>query len=149
MHQSTRLFILLSCYLVSACAGFDLPGQLQDSSAEDSTLAPWDPIPGDSNMQRGEIELVDLEIISVESEPTQFNLRVSGALPTPCHLLRVEVSPPNELSTIEVEIYSLIDPDQICIQVLEPFSEEIPLGIFTSGEYIVNVNEEPSGEINP
>jgi hypothetical protein len=148
-YPSNRFLILLSCVFVSACAGFDLPGQSPNSPAQESTLAPWDPIPDDSNMQRGEIELIDVEIITVENDPSRFNLRISGALPTPCHLLRVESSSPDESSNINVEIYSIVDPDQICIQVLEPFSEEIPLGVFTNGEYRVIVNEMPIGDIKP
>lgn len=138
-----RLLIFLSCIFTSACAGFDLPGQSPSSPAS------WDPLPGDSSMKRGEIELVDVKIVPVESDPSRFNLLISGALPTPCHLLRVEVSSPDESTNIEVEIYSLVDPDQVCIQVLEPFSEEIPLGVFTEGDYQVIVNGTPIGEIEP
>lgn len=138
-----RQLVFLSCIFVSGCAGPDLPDQFQSSPA------PWDPMPGDSSMNRGEIELNDVEIVPVESDPSRFNLLVSGALPTPCHLLRVEISPPDGSSNIEVEIYSLVDPDQVCIQVLEPFSEEVPLGVFTEGKYQVIVNGTPIGEIKP
>lgn len=138
-----RLFFFLSFMFVSACAGLDMPDQSLSSPA------PWDPMPGDSSMKRGEIELIDVEIVPVESDPSRFNLLVSGALPTPCHLLRVDVSSPDKSSNIKVEIYSLVDPDQVCIQVLEPFSEKVPLGVFTEGKYQVIVNGTLMSELNP
>ena len=142
MQLNTRILILFACIFVSACVGLELP-------AKEATPAPWDPVPSDSEMQRWEIEMVDVEIISPGSNPSQFALQVDGALPTPCHLLRVEVTTSEDQSRIEVEIYSIADPVQICIQVLEPFSEEIPLGDLTSSEYQVFVNDELVGELPP
>jgi hypothetical protein len=48
-----------------------------------------------------------------------------------------------------VNVYSLVDPAEICIQVLEKFESNIPLGSYSSGNYTVLVNGEPVGEINP
>jgi len=76
-------------------------------------------------------------------------LNVAGALPTPCHELRVEISDPDEQNRIYIEVYSVSEPDKICVQVLEPFDESIPLEGFPSGEYSVWVNGEEVGEINP
>ena len=142
MPHHNSLFIILSCILLSACAGFNPPTQ-------NSTLAPWDPQPSDSRMQRGEVELTSVEIITLESDPPQFRLSLSGALPTPCHQLRVAVSQSADLSKIDFEVYSVFDSDEICIQVLEPFTEEIPIGVLTSGESMVSVNGNHIGEINP
>ncbi|MGB6422595.1 MAG: hypothetical protein WBF05_12225, partial [Anaerolineales bacterium] len=79
----------------------------------------------------------------------QFELLVEGALPTPCHELRVEISDPDEQNRIYVEVYSLSKPGEICVQVLESFDENVPLKGFPSGEYSVWVNGEEVGEINP
>jgi hypothetical protein len=128
--------------LVSGCVGLELP-------AQEATPAPWDPLPGDSEMHRGEIELTNVVIIRLESDPSQFALQIDGELPTPCHHLRVEVSYSENPSSIEVEIYSIVDPDQICIQVLEPFSEEIHLENNTSSESQVIVNNQLVGELSP
>jgi hypothetical protein len=100
-------------------------------------------------MQRGEVELTSVEIITLESDPPQFRLSLSGALPTPCHQLQVAVSQSADLSKIDIEVYSVFDSDEICIQVLEPFTEEIPIGVLTSGESMVSVNGNHIGEINP
>jgi hypothetical protein len=139
MSINPIIILLLACILVSACVGQELP-------AQGANPAPWDPVPGDSEMQRVEIEQVSVEIISLESDPPQFALRIEGALPTPCHLLRVEVSSSEDQASKKVEIYSVVDPVQMCIQILEPFSEEIPLG---DSQYQVIVNNKVVKEISP
>ena len=142
MPRHTSLSIILSCILISACARFASPTQ-------GPTLAPWDPQPSDLRMQRGEAELTSVKIITLESDPRQFSLSIRGALPTPCHQLRVAISQSNDLSKTDVEVYSVFDPDEICIQVLEPFTEEIPIGVHSSGAILVSVNGNRIGEINP
>jgi hypothetical protein len=142
MNLSSRIFIFLAVVLISGCVGLE-------PQAREATPAPWDPVPGDSEMLRGEIELVNVKMISLESDPAQFALQIEGALPTPCHLLRVEASNSEDQSSIEVDIYSLIDPDRICIQALEPFSEAIPLvGITNNGIHVI-VNNQLIGESSP
>ncbi len=142
MPRHTSLSIIFYCILLSARAGFTSPTQ-------GSTLAPWDPHPNDSRMQRGEVELTSVKIITLESSPRQFSLSIRGALLTPCHQLRVAVSQSNDHSRIDFEVYSVFEPDEICIQVLEPFAEEIPIGVLTSGESLISVNGNRIGEIKP
>ncbi|UCF27519.1 MAG: hypothetical protein JSW42_12915 [Chloroflexota bacterium] len=136
--QSGTIILLVYTFL-SACAGIEAP-------SESATPAPWDPLPSDSEMQRVEIEQVDVEIIQLESDTSQFALQIEGALPTPCNHLRVELSFAEDQSSVEVEIYSVVDPDEICILVLEPFSEVIPL---PEGDYQVSVNNEIVGNLSP
>jgi hypothetical protein len=76
-------------------------------------------------------------------------LLIGGALPTPCHELRVEILDPDEQNRIYVEVYSLSEPGEICVQVLESFDESVPLKGFPSGEYSVWVNGEEVGGIIP
>ena len=97
---------------------------------------------------RGNVYLDSTEIVLRESYPVQAVLLIRGSLPTPCHELKVEVSPPDDQNRILVSVYSLSDPNQVCIQVLEPFEETAELGRFTQGTYSVWVNGEPVGEIN-
>jgi hypothetical protein len=74
---------------------------------------------------------------------------VEGSLPTPCHELRAVVSEPNAQNQIPVEMYSLVDPNVECIQMLEAFEADISLGSYSSGSYTVLVNGEEAGQINP
>ena len=100
-------------------------------------------------MQRGEVFIDSQEILILESFPLQFRLHVIGSLPTPCHELRAVVNEPDKQNDIQVQIYSLVDPDKVCIQVLEPFDVSLSLGSYASGSYTVFVNGEEVGEIAP
>jgi hypothetical protein len=101
-------------------------------------------------LQRGEAFIEAAEILILESFPPQFRLQVIGALPTPCHSLRAVVEEPDEQNEIHVEIYSLVDPEVVCAQVLEPFEASIPLGRDLQGaSYTVFINGQQVGEITP
>ena len=102
---------------------------------------------GPAGPARGPVYLDSTEVLVRESLPVQAALVVRGSLPTPCHVLRVEVAPPDNQNRILVDIYSTTDPEQVCIQVLEPFEETVELGQFSDGTYSVWVNGEPVGEI--
>jgi hypothetical protein len=109
--------------------------------------SPLEPLPDEGSLNRGEVFIDEILILTMESFPPQFLLQVAGSLPTPCHHLRAEVSDPNAENRIDVEIYSLVDPDDVCIQVLESFQQGINLGSYPQGNYTVFVNGEQAGEI--
>lgn len=110
---------------------------------------PYSPGKGDESMQRGEVFIDSLDILILESFPPQFRLLVKGSLPTPCHELRAVVDAPDEQNRFQVQVYSLVDPNISCIQMLESFEASISLGSYASGTYIVFVNGEEAGEITP
>jgi hypothetical protein len=83
-----------------------------------------------------------------ESYPPQISLTVSGNLPTPCNELRLQVDEPDEKNNIQVDAYSVTDPNMMCTQVLKPFQASIDLGTFPSGHYSVYVNGELAGEFD-
>jgi len=164
MSRKSVVTLLFLAILLSACAGLPIPGTEStpepegpdtpvvsppDTTGEELVPAPWEPAPGDENMSRGEVFMEEPQILILESFPPQFVMQLSGSLPTPCHQLRVEVSEPDEQNRIQVEVYSLVDPEQVCIQVLEPFEANVHLGSFASGAYTVWVNGEQVGEIAP
>lgn len=109
--------------------------------------APFLPRAGDLTMNRGNVFIDSSEILTLESFPPQFRLFIEGNLPTPCHELRADVSEPTADNQIDVDVYSVVDPDVMCIQVLEPFSESIPLEDLPGGTYNVALNGERVGEI--
>lgn len=111
--------------------------------------SPIKTLPRDSQMIRGNVFIKGKDLLVLESFPPQFVLQLTGSLPTPCHQLQVEVSKPDDQNNIKVEVYSITDPDRICIQVLKPFEKNIPLGSFSSGKYSVLLNGEKVGEISP
>ena len=120
------------------------------STIEPSTLQPSDssPRPSDSNLVRGNVLLDSTDLLTMESFPLQFMLVLKGGLPTPCHALRVAVGPPDVQNKIVVDVYSVVDPNSICAQVVEPFEENFPLGSFPSGHYTLWVNGEQVAEFD-
>lgn len=156
--------LLVSGIVLAACAGQGIPdlGAYPEPGSPDNPVvsppypgieapypAPWEPAPGDESLVRGEVSIKEQDVLVQESFPPQFVLKLSGALPTPCHQLRVKVNDPDPQNQIQVEVYALAKPDEICVQMLEPFEESIPLGNYTSGEYTVLVNGTQAGVIAP
>lgn len=109
---------------------------------------PLAPQPGDADLTRGNVYINEASLIIRESFPPQISLTLAGDLPTPCNQLRVEIGPADAENKIVVDAYSVIDPDQMCAQVLEPFEESIDLGTFPTGHYTVWVNGELAGEFD-
>jgi hypothetical protein len=111
-------------------------------------LNPVTPKPGDENLARGNVYINEASLVIRESYPPQVSLSIRGDLPTPCNMLRVKIDPPDQENKIIAEAYSLVDPNKVCIQVLEPFQEYIDLGAFSPGHYSVWVNDERVGEFD-
>lgn len=117
------------------------------SETEAPSPAPWQPSAQDKSLSQSEAFVTSTDILVLESFPPQYMLTIKGNLPTPCHQLRVEVGEPDAQNQIQVQVYSVVDPNLMCIQVLEPFEENIPLGSLPTGQYTVLVNGERSGQI--
>jgi hypothetical protein len=151
MIRKLLLFTLVVAFL-AACSGnlpaTELPGNTPTPIMVEPTQRPlpgpinnaYLPEPGDSNFSRGNVFIDSSDLLIMESYPIQIALVLNGNLPTPCNQLRVVANPPDEQNRIQVEVYSVIDPAEMCIQVLEPFEANIGLGSFPSGHYSVWVN---------
>ena len=131
--------------LFPSYGGYDRPVSSDDPV---SSQNPLDPQPGDQDLIQGPVYLTETQIYVLESYPMQVMLEIKGNLPTPCHQLRAEVSEPDHQNRIQIEIYSLVDPDIVCIQVLEPFEERLSLGSYTDGAYTVWINGEKVEEFS-
>ncbi len=81
-----------------------------------------------------------IDILTLESFPVQIFVIVSGYLPNPC----TEIGPiiqTREGNTFFVTIKTYCS-QEICIQVIAPFEEIIPLEVYglSAGTYTVDVN---------
>lgn len=110
--------------------------------------SPFAPQPGDAALQRGPVFLEATELLQLESYPIQINVHLQGELPSPCHQLRVQVSGPDAQNQIQLDVYSLADPNAVCVAMTQPFDEGISLGSFPTGKYTVWVNRVMIGEFN-
>lgn len=123
-------------------------GVLPPPGSVDVSENPYAPQPGDNVLSGGNVYLDSTDLLILESYPIQVNLYFSGNLPTPCNQLRVVVPEPDADNRIFIEVYSVTDPNAMCIQVLDPFDTTISLGSFASGHYEVYVNGELIGEFD-
>jgi inhibitor of cysteine peptidase len=145
---------LLLVLMVSACAAdnntFD-PNTPVDSD-QPMPVEPDGGIGGDSDGEKvsANAYVSDAQLLIMESYPVQIALVVSGDLPTPCHEFQYEISEPDAENQIFVEIFSMVNPGEVCIEVLEPFSENIslPVADLPDGIYTIFVNGELVGEFS-
>ena len=145
--KKTPLILALIFFAFTACSPSpDEP--VSSNEPPTSQTSDHIPSPGDSNLTRGLVYLDSVDLITMESFPLQFMLVLKGSLPTPCNELRVAVSLPDLQNKITVDVYSVVDPITICVQVLEPFEENVPLGSFPTGHYTLWVNGEQITEFD-
>jgi hypothetical protein len=172
MIRNTLSVLILGALILAACATLEVPAAtpapLTPAPAETTvpptseppkplsndspavlnpmSSSPLDPLPNEDQMVRGNVFIDSSEVLILKSNPLQFEVHLTGDLPTPCHKLRARVSGPDEQNRINIEVYSLTAPDAICTQVLQPFDSTIPLGSFSNGQYSVMINGKEAGQ---
>jgi hypothetical protein len=142
------LFMLISMVLViTACTP-----SLDDPVSSDDPITPqvsdYLPVPEDANLIREVVYLDSVDLLTMESFPLQFSLVFKGNLPTPCHHLRIAANQPDNENKIVLDVYSVLEPNTSCIEVLEPFEVNFPLGDYPQGQYTVWVNGDQVAEFD-
>lgn len=95
-----------------------------------SSMEVYLPQPTDAGWLTGTVFLDTTDVLVLESYPPQYILRLTGSLPNPCYQLRVVVGDLADGKRL-VQVYSVAEPDKMCIQVLQPFEVNVPLGSAT------------------
>jgi hypothetical protein len=160
-----RTFAVGIAVLITACgvgggSGDDLsrttstisttnPDQPVDSGGDEPIVEPGPPgsipeprPPIDGNVN-GEVFITSADLRIMESFPIQVALDVSGDKPTPCHEIFWTVEDDGEV--IAIDMISQVAQDQVCTQVLEPFSIVVPLGSWAEASREVTLNGEIVG----
>lgn len=134
--------VLTACVPVSSddAVSYPEPSYPDPSAGSMPANETFAPMPEDAEFLRSEVYLDTAQLLTLESFPLQFMLNLKGNLPTPCHQLRIAVTPPDSENKVMAEVYSISNPDEICIQVLAPFEVNYPLGSFPAGMYSLWVN---------
>ncbi len=101
------------------------------------------PQPGDAQLGVAPVDLTAFTAAGVSGGKVKLTLQ--GNLPTPCHRLRVSVE--RVEGTLQVKVYSVVNPQQTCAQVLQPFSVVVKAGPFPDGDYRVLVNGRLVGKV--
>lgn len=159
-----NIYLLLALLLITACVPTPLATQDTGSTLPPDTAVtsppeqpedtnepmenPLSPKPGDSSLTRSKAFIQEASLLIRESYPPQISLNLKGELPTPCHQLRADIGEPTSDNQIYVDVYSVVNPDMMCTQVIKPFEENIDLGTFPTGHYTVFVNGELAGEFD-
>ncbi len=99
------------------------------------------------SMERAQVFLEMISIIAPEGYNEQARLTVQGYLPTPCNVFKADVAPVNEKNEILVEAYSLFPTGEECLDVVQDFTSEVPLGLLGQGVYSIIVNGEAVGKL--
>jgi hypothetical protein len=108
---------------------------------------PQPPTPTGKDTGRGTVFLDESSARVLSRQPLVIGLALEGNLPTPCHKLVYEISQPDARNRINVAVYSVFNPDEVCTQVLAPFSYTVELGSFPEGKYKIVVNDVEIGEV--
>ena len=85
-----------------------------------------------------------VQVLTLESFPVQAQVQIKGYLPTPCHKLggpRITQEPAQKLFKVELPMLPP-GPDEVCIEMIEPFELTVKLDIkgLKAGTYTVSVN---------
>jgi hypothetical protein len=163
IQMSKLILILLPFFLLTACTPLRFilpPGQPaispmppdQPVSNEPGTKMTelgdsFVPQPSDNQLTKGPVYFDSVGILILESYPPQYRLALKGSLPDPCHQLRVVVPQPDAQNVVHVEVYSVVDPGTVCIQVLAPFEVSVSLDGFPAGTDDIRVNGDTVGQI--
>ena len=98
------------------------------------------------SLKKGNV-VIESQAVAYDAAKNQALLNLSGGLPTPCHKLQTDVSQPTADGRIDVSVYSLVNPNTICNQMVKPFEAAVPLGALKAGKYGVYVNNAKVGEV--
>ncbi len=108
------------------------------------------PQPGDTKLTRDEVNL-DLnfsKLVLLGPLSNQEAAELQGNLPDPCHQLRIALTPADAQGRIDLEVYSVYDPQTMCAMIIVPFDVIVSLGNNPAGHYSVYVNGQLLGEFD-
>ena len=91
----------------------------------------------------GEVWVTGADVRIMESFPVQVALDVAGEKPTPCHEIYWTVEDDGEV--IAIEMISQVASEQVCADVIEPFTIAVPLGSWTGESREIRLNGEVVG----
>jgi hypothetical protein len=110
----------------------------------------YGPQPGDDRLTRAEamVNLENSRLFTSDTQPRLASAILQGILPTHCHQLRIMMTRIDSENTINLDVYSLYDPQTICNDLVQSFQITFPLGSFNNGHYRLYVNGQLLGEFD-
>jgi hypothetical protein len=145
-----RLLVMAGLALIIAACGD--PDTGADDGGDEPIVEPGPPgsipearPPIEGNID-GEVWIKTTDMRIMESYPIQVMLDVSGEKPTPCHEIFWTIEDDGEV--IDVTMISQVAADQVCAQVIEPFTIAVPLGGWAGESREVRLNGEVVGSFD-
>lgn len=124
------------------------PAEINPYPASGDTALTYAPLGTDKFLERGKAFLENSES-TIRRSPTDASktiLHLHGSLPTPCNQLRVNTTVQADQKRIDIEVYSVVDPNQVCATMIQDFEADAPLPGIAPGKYSVYLNGELLGE---
>jgi hypothetical protein len=147
MSRSLVLFALIFILGLSACSPPPV-GPAPTPTPFEGAYNPHAPQAGDEKLQRDLLAVTNVSIMTTNSLPVRLGVNFTYALPTVCHELRVAVSGPDASHRIDLQIYTLVDPSEVCIMIaMAPVSDTVLIGVLPEGTYSIYVNGDKVGNI--
>ena len=141
------MFILISI-LFAACSAEPTAGLPQVLPATQGNN-PYAPQPGDNALVRADVIIESASLTRMELAPPQILLNFSYFPSTPCHQLRVEVTPPDAQNRINVTAYGVAENAPCNLAAIATsLPASVDLGSFPAGHYSVFLNAAPVGEFD-
>ena len=122
---------LIISTLLASCAAAQ--PDLDQSEGALTIENPYAPQAEDEALIQGNVYLE--ESLWNEAEKT---LTITGNLPNPCSRLRVAIA--QNTTQLDFAVYSVMEADIICAQMLEPFKASFKMDSFTSQTFRVFIN---------
>ena len=135
--RKTIVILLALLTVLSSCAVQSTPDSEKEPTQESSVIVqnPYSEQEGDADLSEG-----NAYVDAVDWDESTRTLTITGNLPTPCNQLRIAAE--LEDGQLNLNIYSLISPESMCAQVLEPFEAVLVLENFSKDVIIVSINVE-------
>jgi hypothetical protein len=131
--------VLFAVYLAGAGCDPQSDARRQNQANPKSVIAEkYSPKPEDEKLSRGTVEIAHVRAHQ-RSSNIGYTIDIQGNLPTPCHQLRLQI--PERASAggiLDIKAWSVFDPAQICVQMLQPFSATVELPYSEKFTVLVN-----------
>lgn len=95
---------------------------------------------GDEGWTIVDMPIRDVSVLIAESQPVQVTVEVIGYLPDGC-TKRHETHQSREGNTVTIRMTMKRSEDKICTKVVTDIREQIYIGTFAPGNYVVMVND--------
>ncbi len=136
------LWLILVIVLLTACGVQDSIGPEQPVSSDDTPSPTKASAEGEFVYSENAI-VEEMDILFLESFPLQVMVNLKGNLPNGCTTIEETQSERVDENTFVITLVTTQPKDTMCIQVLTPFEENVPLDVYglPAGEYTVKVGD--------